>query len=315
MYRSIRCRWVVSFVMFTVVLAACSAPLPTATVTGNVPPEVPGQYVFETLCASCHGEQGSGARAPALTGHTADQVFRQVRAPVGEMPMFSSERLTEFGLEDVASYVVNLPDADADAAHGAHAHGLGLSKQEAGEIVHILLSRALQNQDLELAAHYSMAAQTNLVGNHLNAMVDISSSVGQADLGAALAGVEAMLVASSATTDSSDAALITLLTHSAAANDDMAGVEHWLAHLLSLDDPQIDLAALEEALAEGDLEEVAELLARPTADVEHDGAADDVHDDSAPHDESDPDAEDIPQEDAETDAPVPDHDDAEPHDH
>lgn len=275
LYRS---RWLrVPVLACAIVVTACGgASLPAATVTGDLRPEEPGEYVFESLCASCHGDQGAGALAPALAGHTVDQVLRQVRAPVGEMPMFPAERLTEFGLADVASYVAGMPEADAE--HGGHEHAEGLSKQEASEIVHILLARAIRDEDLEMAEHYAVDVQSSLAGNHLDAMIEISTRLGEEDLAAAFERVESMLVSSSATTHVSDDALITRLAHSAAMNGDLAGVEHWLGHLHSIDGLGIDVHALESALAEGDSPLLAELLVGSSADADdHDGDVADAH--------------------------------------
>ena len=47
-------------------------------------------------CAACHGQDGEGGTGPAVPGHTADQVRRQVRTPKGDiMPAFSQEQLND----------------------------------------------------------------------------------------------------------------------------------------------------------------------------------------------------------------------------
>lgn len=83
--------------------AACAAP--------------PGVGVGERLfvskgCASCHGQKGEGAdTAPALPGHTAAEVRRQVRGPVGAMPAFGRDQITDQELEQIAAYITSLPGA------------------------------------------------------------------------------------------------------------------------------------------------------------------------------------------------------------
>jgi mono/diheme cytochrome c family protein len=68
-----------------------------------------------TGCAACHGDNAEGTdAAPALPGHTEDQVLRQVRAPIGLMPVFPPDKISNQELATLAEWVGSLS--------GGHAH-------------------------------------------------------------------------------------------------------------------------------------------------------------------------------------------------
>lgn len=77
-------------VVLMALAAACGAPDPTATPTPTETLSIAqqGEQLFQTTgCAACHGLSAEGSTiAPALPGHSADQVRRQVRSPLGTMP-------------------------------------------------------------------------------------------------------------------------------------------------------------------------------------------------------------------------------------
>ena len=76
-----------------------SAPAlsPTPTAVSALQPASLGEQLYVSKgCAACHGENGQGSEiAPALPGHTETQVPRQVRAPMGLMPIFPPDRESE----------------------------------------------------------------------------------------------------------------------------------------------------------------------------------------------------------------------------
>ncbi len=104
-------------------LAACSAepasaPTPTAlpTVQLTVQRETPeaerllslGHELFVSKgCAACHGQDAEGTGiAPPLAGHTSAQVKRQARAPLGIMPVFPPDKLSNDELEAIVEFIV-----------------------------------------------------------------------------------------------------------------------------------------------------------------------------------------------------------------
>lgn len=90
-------------------LAACGgAP---AQVSNNS--AAASQAVFKTNCGECHGEDGGGTNeAPALAGHTVDQVLKQVRTPEGDMEAISPAKLSDADLALIADFVANLKGED-----------------------------------------------------------------------------------------------------------------------------------------------------------------------------------------------------------
>ena len=93
-------------------LTACGQPSPTATPppAATLSPAEEGERLFAVKgCATCHGLAGAGSDiAPALPGHSAEQVLRQVRSPVGSMPAFGAERISDQELDLIAVYVESL---------------------------------------------------------------------------------------------------------------------------------------------------------------------------------------------------------------
>jgi cytochrome c553 len=80
---------------------------------------VEGLALYRSLgCAACHGQDGEGGTGPAIAGHTAEQVRRQVRTPKGDvMPAFNEEQLNEEQFHEIIAWVESLGPAT-----GAHGH-------------------------------------------------------------------------------------------------------------------------------------------------------------------------------------------------
>lgn len=79
-----------------------------------------GQEVFNTVgCMACHGQNAEGtAIAPALAGHTEAQVRRQTRAPVGMMPVFPPDKVSDVQLGDLVAYITALGEGHAHQREG-----------------------------------------------------------------------------------------------------------------------------------------------------------------------------------------------------
>ena len=99
-------------VIATLVLTACSGGSPAQSSAASAPAK--GQEVFKTNCGECHGDDGSGTdEAPALSGHTAEEVTKQVRTPEGDMKAIAPDKLSDADLALIAQYVVSLSGKDA----------------------------------------------------------------------------------------------------------------------------------------------------------------------------------------------------------
>lgn len=99
-------------------LSACAPPgLGSPVVPGQdalpaspTADEPPGLVIFrEVGCSACHGANGEGGVGPPLAGHTLEQVFRQVRAPKGDiMPPFSADVLSDEDVRAIHAWIETL---------------------------------------------------------------------------------------------------------------------------------------------------------------------------------------------------------------
>ncbi len=117
-----RFKLLVTGVILVIVASACGSPAATPTLTPtqispaatSLPLSSGHQLFISKGCAACHGQNGEGsAIAPALPGHTDEQVKRQVRNPVGTMPRIASEQISEEELEQIADYIESLALGEA----------------------------------------------------------------------------------------------------------------------------------------------------------------------------------------------------------
>lgn len=105
-----------------------------------------GREVYLNVgCAQCHGDDAEGSMmAPALAGHTPEQVRRQVRNPVGMMPRFDEDDLSERDLESLAAYI--------DSLEGDHGHGFEKGAPQSTHLLMMLI--ALKSNDLDETHHH-----------------------------------------------------------------------------------------------------------------------------------------------------------------
>jgi len=113
-----------------------------------------GHELFEQVgCAQCHGQNAEGGFAPGLAGRTRDQVFRQVRTPVGEMPPLSPAQVSDEDLEKIAAFIEALTD-ERGFTGAAYRHlTAALEKVEEGDIDGALEAVAKAAEESEGAAH------------------------------------------------------------------------------------------------------------------------------------------------------------------
>ena len=141
-------------------------PLPTATLIAAAPstPESDGQRLFiANGCGACHGELGQGsAIAPALAGHTASQVMRQARAPLGLMPVFPPSKISNAELDQIAEYIESL--------EGDHAHMRVADPGEDLSQHHWMTLFALEDGSTNEALHHIDHIVSQVTGQHLSQM-------------------------------------------------------------------------------------------------------------------------------------------------
>ncbi len=234
----------ISFGVFALLLAACSASEPATAVSTPAPTEqatdiavadgalsldaAAGLELYRAVgCAGCHGQDGEGNIGPALAGHTREQLFRQVRAPKGDiMPPFLEDRLSDDDVEKIGAWIDTLGE-DMVMEHGEEgaAESPELSMTEADHLRLILDSLAAGNQDD--ATHHAQ----HLVGDASPAVLPLAqkllADLQSGDIHAAEAETSEALGARA------DEAFEPVSVHlgmalSAAQRDDTADVEHHL---------------------------------------------------------------------------------------
>lgn len=115
-------------------LAAMLAGTPQAMELALTGAAAEGHELFEQIgCAQCHGHNAEGGFGPALAGRTRDRVFRQVRNPVGEMPPFSPDQVSDADLEKIATFIETLTDERGLSGAAMRHLQTALEKLEAGD--------------------------------------------------------------------------------------------------------------------------------------------------------------------------------------
>lgn len=140
----------------------------------------------EAGCGACHGLTGEGTDVgPALGGHSADQVRRQVRAPLVQMPAYSEEQLSEADLTLIADHIESL------APMMEHVEPVKLPEVLA--LHHWMALSAIGSESLDDAAHHLGHILDNVEGEHREAMLRAEALLRRGDLDEAQHLIEGML--------------------------------------------------------------------------------------------------------------------------
>jgi len=106
-------------IMIALALTACGGGAPAASQAGaqsqgGAASSAQGQQLFTLNCGECHSEDGTGTdEAPAVIGHTADQILQQVRTPEGNMDAIPADKLSDADLALIAQFVAGLGGEEA----------------------------------------------------------------------------------------------------------------------------------------------------------------------------------------------------------
>jgi len=146
--------------------------------------------VFVANCAVCHGAAGEGGVGPPLAGHTPEQIRRQVRSPIGPMPVFTEAVLPDTDVDLVIAYVKGLGEG------GMHLPPPGPDLSEAAvlQMHHFMALSALNADNIEEAAHHVTHITEVVEGVHLKSAEDVLASIDAGDTAGAEATLEEMLV-------------------------------------------------------------------------------------------------------------------------
>ena len=219
-------------------LACGASATPTSTPPGVV---VEGEQLFVSKgCAACHGDSAQGTSiAPGLSGHTEGEVKRQVRAPLGIMPVFPPDRISNAELGAIAAYIGSLP-----AGHGHQGRA-----DEGQEVVihHWMALFAIEDGNTPEAAHHIEHIMELVTGDHLARMEEALADVEAGELHDAAHTIEAML-AGLEEKDLTETTTHLRLALSAARVESAPDAIHHVEHFMELA-AEADIEAGEEVLA------------------------------------------------------------------
>ena len=138
-------------IVLALLLVACGSnatPTPTPPASLSLPEQ--GQQLYLAVgCSGCHGLDAEGSDfAPALPGHSADQVRRQVRNPQRLMPAFGLDQVSDEELDLLVAYVESLE------AGGSHSEPTALALDEAVAMHHWMALTAMTADDVVQAMHH-----------------------------------------------------------------------------------------------------------------------------------------------------------------
>ena len=250
-------------------LTACGEPSPTATPppAATLSPAEEGERLFATKgCAACHGLGAAGTGiAPALPGHSAEQVRRQVRSPLGSMPAFGPGQISDRELDLLVAYVESLEVGDA------HSEPTAIPLGDAIAMHHWMALTALAAEHVDEAAHH-VAHASELIedAGHRGAMQAVLASLEAGRVHDAEHEIEAML-AGTAEPALSQGELHLQLALGAAQVHDGTEARHHLEHFMGeADEPDRESAreALEHIDA-GDEEAAAHAIIELLEAMEH----------------------------------------------
>lgn len=264
---------------------ATLAPPPSISPTATTPPAAAppaaaseGERLFiSSGCAACHGARGQGSTiAPALAGHTGGQVERQVRAPLGLMPVFPPSKISNEELGQIAEYVESLA--------GDHTHmrltdpGAALSQH------HWMTLFALEDGSANEAVHHIDHIITEVTGQHLSQMVEAKNETQEGHLHEAAHLIENML-AGVQVDDLTPSEMHASLARSSLLIDDITGALHHLDHVMEQlsGDPAVanHVAEVRELLESGNISDAAHALEELTGtahEEEHEDEEDEEED-------------------------------------
>jgi len=245
---------------------------PTPTSASVLQPALLGEQLFVTKgCAACHGAMGKGSEiAPALPGHTETQVRRQVRAPMGLMPVFPPDRVSNQELAQIAEYITSLG--------GPHAHIAPVSLADAIAQHHWMALFALKDEAQDEAQHHINHIIELVEGDHLARMRESLRILEAGNLHDAEHVIEGML-AGTATPGLDQKEVHLRLAITSIKVEDPGDATHHLEHYLGLvgDSNEAEIGvAIMDLLGAGDLSEAEHHISELTeAFSDEDHAEDD----------------------------------------
>lgn len=157
--------------------------------------------------------------------HSYEQVLRQVRTPLGQMPAYSASMLSDEQLEHIADYIGGLGPAEM------HVEPVKLSNLVA--MHHWLALSAVQSGDLDDALHHVDHVISSVKGRHRDRMEEVRGHLQAGDTHEAEHVIEEML-AGTAEPDLAQTTLHLRLALAFAERENTAEAMHHMRHFLAL---------------------------------------------------------------------------------
>ena len=239
-----------------------------------------GQRLFTVNgCSACHGSEGQGsAIAPGLAGHTAAQVKRQARAPLGLMPVFPPSKISNTELGQIAEYVESLG--------GDHVHMRVADPGEALSQHHWMTLFALEDGSASEAVHHIGHIIAQVTGQHLSQMEEAKDEAEAGQLHEAIHIIENML-AGIQVDDLTPSEMHASLARSSVLVEDINGALHHLDHIMERmgGDPAAAslVAEIRDLLESGDIGDAAHELDDLTGIAHEEEHEDEDEDDGHDH--------------------------------
>lgn len=172
---------------------ACSQPDPTASPTPTTAPiaaarSVEHQLFVDKGCGACDGNNAEGsALAPPLTGHAASVVKRQIRAPLGIMPVFPPDKISNEEMQAITGFISGL-EGDLQ-----HMHSEGPVGPDELALHHWMALLSIEADDPEEGAHHLGHIIDLTEGEHLALMKQAIALLEEGDVHEGAHIVEEML--------------------------------------------------------------------------------------------------------------------------
>lgn len=147
-----------------------------------------GKRLFaEKACAACHGPEAQGTEGgPALPGHTPEQIRRQVREPLGKMPPFTEEQVSEAELEQIIAFITTLAPSGA-----MHMHEYEMSTPVQAHLRMAVIS--LESDNADDAKHHVEHAIAVAEGEQAKAVQEVLDGLSGGDVHAVQHELEEIL--------------------------------------------------------------------------------------------------------------------------
>ena len=197
------------------------------TFTEHLNPEAACLVGIQVSSSVCHGQNAEGTGiAPALPGHNLEQIKRQVRNPLGNMPRSGSEQISDDELEKIVDYIESLsPVAE---------HIEPVIMEDTLVMHHMMALKALESDNPDEAEHHVQHILALVADpEHKAQMEDVLENIEAGEHHDASHAIEEMLVVK-AEPELAMTELHLQLALAAIGGDDSEDAQHHLEHFIDL---------------------------------------------------------------------------------